>query len=377
MLARFPVGVRRALLPALLLVLTLVAMPGQATKALMGQTATVPANTFQTAPCFTNWWWNTNYLYRRPLTVSTGAAAVGVGYSELVTFNHAALVAAGKSLANGDDVRVVHWNSGACSWTELDRVLGDTAGAWNQAATALWFRLSAAIAANASDGDYYLYYGNPAAAAPPANPKNVFFFWDDFPGAGLGASWAVLRPPAAGWSVGGGRLNINMDPNETFAGNNNTATLFSVAAPAGDFEAQVQQIGRPTLNGQTGSLFDYQNDDNYVGDAHLSTGAESIGYGWEVGGALNGVTVGVNSDPTYLRTRKLGTSYTGWYSTNGGATFTQVGGAVLVNLSPIRVGVSAFSFTNNVGSMSFDNVRIRNLVNPEPTTAVGAEQLKP
>jgi hypothetical protein len=295
-----------------------------------------------------------------------------------VTFNHAALVAAGKSLASGDDVRVVRWNNGACNWTELDRVLGDTAGAWNQAATSLWFRLSSAIAANRSDGSYFLYYGNPAAAAPPANPRNVFFFWEDFSGAGLGASWAVLRPPAAGWSVAGGRLNINMDPNKDFWANTNTAPLFSVAAPAAGFEAQVQQIGKPTLVGERGGILDYQNDDNYAADYHANlAGAESIERVREAAGAPARVTVGVASDPTYLRTRKLGNAYTVWYSTNGGANFIQVGAAFNINLAPIRVGVSAFSNTANVMSMSFDNVRIRNLVNPEPTTAVGAEQLKP
>jgi len=119
--------------------------------------------------------WSADYDYREQITVQA-QDAVTSGYAVPVTFDHAALVAAGKSLASGDDVRVRYWNGSAM--VELDRVL-DPPSAWNTATTTLWFPLQAAIAASATDANYYLYYGNLSDANPPAYGPNVFLDYQD------------------------------------------------------------------------------------------------------------------------------------------------------------------------------------------------------
>ena len=58
--------------------------------------ASVSNNAFTTASCFPTWW-DASYLYRRQLTVTTGAAGVDGGYSVMVTLNHASLVGDSKS----------------------------------------------------------------------------------------------------------------------------------------------------------------------------------------------------------------------------------------------------------------------------------------
>lgn len=118
----------------------------------------------------------------RPITVSAGAAAVPGDYSVSVVIDHAALVAAGKSLASGNDLRIARWNG--TTWTELDRVI-DPGSSWNTATTRIWFRSSAPIAAQGQDESYSLHYGNPAAGSPPASADNVFLFHDDFESATL------------------------------------------------------------------------------------------------------------------------------------------------------------------------------------------------
>jgi hypothetical protein len=128
----------------------------------------------------------------RPITVTAGTAAVPADYSVSVVFDHAALVAAGKSLASGNDVRIGRWNG--TTWTELDRVL-DPGSTWNATTTRVWFRAGAPIAAQGQEEAYHLHYGNPAAGNPPANADNVFLFHDDFESGTLGkwsqnvASW--------------------------------------------------------------------------------------------------------------------------------------------------------------------------------------------
>lgn len=119
--------------------------------------------------------WSANYDYREQISVQA-VNAVLAGYAVALTFNHAALVAAGKSLASGDDVRVRYWTGSA--FVELDRVL-DPTSAWNTAATRIWFRLQAGIAAAGTDANYYLHYGNLADANPPAYGPNVFLDYQD------------------------------------------------------------------------------------------------------------------------------------------------------------------------------------------------------
>ena len=77
-----------------------------------------------------------------------GASSVATGYSVSVTFDHASMVAAGKSRADGGDVRVRYWNG--ASWVHLDRVL-DEGSAWNTATTRIWFKTQAAISAATTD----------------------------------------------------------------------------------------------------------------------------------------------------------------------------------------------------------------------------------
>lgn len=119
--------------------------------------------------------WSANWDYRAQVTVQA-QDAVASGYAVSFAFNHASLVAAGKSLASGDDVRVRYWNGS--SMVELDRIL-DPASSWNTATTTVWFRLQAPVGAGTSDRNYYLYYGNLADANPPAYGPNVFLDYQD------------------------------------------------------------------------------------------------------------------------------------------------------------------------------------------------------
>jgi hypothetical protein len=114
-----------------------------------------------------NHWWNAQYLKRHSLTVSnTSGASAAAGYSVSLTFNHAALVAAADSRADGNDIRVIYWNGAA--FVELDRVLAPTSN-WNQAATTIVFPLAAALGAGATSPAYAVYFDNAAAGPAPAS----------------------------------------------------------------------------------------------------------------------------------------------------------------------------------------------------------------
>lgn len=329
-------------------------------------------------PCLPAWW-NNAYSHRVPLSVTTGSNSVGTDYSVAATLDHASWVAAGNALASGDDVRVVALNSSTCAWTELDRVVADSS-AWNTSSTRVWFRLTATITANSSSSQaFFVYYGNPAAGAPPANHGNVFLAYDRFPGTSLGAAWQVLRPPTT-WSVGGDALNITMGTNQDFWGGGGNAPLFSVAAPTGSFEVQVRQSGALTAGGQTAGVLAYTDDDNYVANYHewFTGGGKGTEFVRETAGSpvsQTNTSGAATADPMWLRLGKVGSTYTASYSTNGGASYSTQG-TYSYSLGLNRVGLSAFSYSSNSTSVSFTNFRIRRLVNNEPTVTVGAPTAK-
>jgi len=148
-------------------------------------------------------YWNSSYQYRRQLNVPvTGASALQTQYALSVSFDHAAEVTAGRSLASGNDVRVVLWNGSA--WVELDRVL-DPQSAWNSSTTRLWFRTTASLPGNATDTNYYLYFGNAAALTPPQDTAQIFSLYDAFSSTTLSGSWTATGSV----SIASGVLTMN------------------------------------------------------------------------------------------------------------------------------------------------------------------------
>ena len=125
-------------------------------------------------------WFNESWDYRRKISLTTGSSAIPVNYSVSLEFNHSNLVSAGKSQADGDDIRVIYWNGSDLN--EIDRTI-DSNSTWNSDATKIWFATQAAISASSSDCNYYLYYGNPTANSGPDSGSKTFLFYDGF---GLG-----------------------------------------------------------------------------------------------------------------------------------------------------------------------------------------------
>jgi hypothetical protein len=132
--------------------------------------------------------------YKRAIIMTAGDA-VGAGYSVRFPLDTKSLVAAGKALASLADLRVVD-----SAGTARDRVVD----APNTTGSTVWFSLSKAIAAGASD-TYWLEYGHPDAGAPPASGANVFAFYDDFSTAQIASHWIVEGTP----TVAGGTLTLH------------------------------------------------------------------------------------------------------------------------------------------------------------------------
>jgi hypothetical protein len=124
-------------------------------------------------------WWNSNYFYRKKISIANNNVTVSIPAKFTIDFtiDTQQMVTDGKLQADGDDFRIVWWNSSSSSWLELDRL--NTTN-FNTVSTTIKFRTQTSIAGGSSDDNYYIYYGYSGATNQLSNGSNVYFFEDLF-----------------------------------------------------------------------------------------------------------------------------------------------------------------------------------------------------
>jgi cellulose synthase/poly-beta-1,6-N-acetylglucosamine synthase-like glycosyltransferase/CheY-like chemotaxis protein len=294
-------------------------------------------------------WWDTDYKYRQQITVTAGSANVPTNYAVRIEFNHAALTTT-KSQADGDDIRIVYWNGSG--WTELDRRLDDQSS-WDTTTTQVWFQTQAAINATQSDNNYYMYYGNSGASSPPASWSNIFLFYDDFNDGSLDSSrWSCTRGTC---TESGGTLTINAN-SSVFADSS-----YAIGVNT-RWEARIQ------LSNADADYYNYwgasdQNDFNGNYIIYWTNGSQHIA---ENNGSSSNISP---STPTsyhnyiFDREETSNVRYTQDSSQLANITTSVPSGNLRV-----FAWIDAASRTE-----TWDWVRVRNYVNPEPTTSMGSE----
>lgn len=167
-------------------------------------------------------WWNANYRYRVPLTITAGPAGATAGQTVVLTSPTSLYVNLGLMQTDRDDLRIIYWDGNTN--TELDRDYVSV--------TDLRFKLQSPITPGASTGAYFMYLGNASATNPPANRANVYEYFQDFSTDVFGAgTWTSSSNPAVcttAFSVSGGRLQKGTySPGDCFAWDN--TSTFSAA----------------------------------------------------------------------------------------------------------------------------------------------------
>lgn len=118
-----------------------------------------------TASCGEATWWDFDWRNRLHLEINnTGSDTLTTGTTVTASLAHAAEVTAGRSLASGDDVRLVYVDDTGNA-VELARdVEGD---GWNTDGALVTFALQNDIATQTAAGNYWLYWNNAGAQSPP------------------------------------------------------------------------------------------------------------------------------------------------------------------------------------------------------------------
>ncbi len=299
-------------------------------------------------------------------------AYLPAGYSVNVSFDHKSRVDAGKSLADGLDVRVVYDNGATA--TEIDRV-NETAFNTASPQTQLWFALQAPISPAASDANYWLYYGKTTAINPPQNGSRVYAFYDDFSGSSLDPKWTI-DSGSAGLSVASGMLSLS----KTTATGAGAWAKFN----ANGWPYLVEKKSRVTQASGNG-----MRDRFYVTNQQASVGGESsisfygpyyFDYGLFQGGSSINPFWGTLQSPT----ESLSTWYTGkFYGNATDLRWDEPSSPAASNsrkenalaLDTISLALTSWA-TPATYAVDYDYVKVRDYIPSEPTGAVGTEELQ-
>jgi hypothetical protein len=324
-------------------------------------------------------WWNPSYQYRKLVTITNNAgSSVSAGYSALVTLDTASLVSAGKMLASGSDLRIVHWNG--FSWVELDRDVINK----NSGATQVWFKTQASIGASpSSDNDYYLYYGNPLAGNPPANKSNVYLWFDDFnrlDEPDVTAEPAYTKTNGGIWSIENGSLkNVggNGDPNKlivnTLGSLNADVDIFikmNVAQWAGDGDAARMGLSSCMDSSGAGYCALFHNDRNSLDLLNdLRSWGTHTAYSWSTSAwyymRFRVINPGLNDGK--VKVWPVGMSEPSSWTVDG-----IFGGGSTRGQGWVGIAGSGQGDTTN-----FNDLCIRYIVDPEPSVLAGQEETPP
>jgi hypothetical protein len=124
-------------------------------------------------------WWNPDYAYRQRLEIVNNNLTTSIPPMFTLGFNMdtQTLVTAGKLRPDGNDFRIVWWNSSSSSWLPIDRL---NVTNFNSSSTTVRFAAQKTIPRGATDSDYFVYYGNSNAQAAPSDGAGVYLFEDQF-----------------------------------------------------------------------------------------------------------------------------------------------------------------------------------------------------
>jgi hypothetical protein len=320
--------------------------------------------------------------WRAPITITTTTASLPADYTVRVDINHLSLVTLAKSVASGDDVRILRWDGS--TWTEVDRV-ADPSTPWNSAVTRTFFRLQAAQNASTTSSSFWVYYGPAIQGMPKDDGKQAFLRWDSFDGSALGSEWTLAQIGAATASatVSGGRVRLQCNGDDAWGNADNIAFLYQPLS--GNFVIDTYVVARGgTLDGwaKMGGVMLRQSTAAGSRNRLMSPVNGSVARTNSYRLTDEGVTVedaiaGANPIPEWERLTRAANQSRAWYSLDG-LTFVEDGTVITFGTAltdPVLVGIPLAPMnTGNQGWVEVDWFRARRSVAQAPTVTLGIEE---
>ena len=168
---------------------------------------------------------------------------------------------------------------------------------------------------------------------------------EEFNSGSLNPAWTWVREDNTKWSLTAnpGNMRITCQTGE-LAQTDNTAKNPLLRIPsAGDWSIRTKVTFNPSVGNQQAGLLVYQDDHNYLKLVRCYNGANRVHYAKETGGTYTMVNETAQAATTvYLKIAKSGTTYTGYYNTDGSENWIQVG-STSVSLNNVKCGLACFA----------------------------------
>ncbi len=297
-------------------------------------------------------WYDTNWAYRTPITVSENSGTDLSDYSVELTLDTASMISAGTLNSDGSDLRFTDSSGNLVGhWVE---------SSMNSSSTVIWVRVPSITAS--STATIYAYHGY-SSASDVSDKSEAMLWWDDFDSSLSGySSQGLTGDGNEAWSTTGG-----------FAYNTNNiysraSLVVSSISLSDDYLVETKArtsdndgLGLAAQVNSSGSQF--YTAQSWAGSSGRSGICRNTAEGNCV--ASGNFTISTGSTHTYKLTSNSGTLRMYLDGTQK-ASYT--------DSSPLSAGrLGLFSSLNNPAGY-FDYLLIRRYVSPEPTASVGTAE---
>lgn len=311
-----------------------------------------------------------SFYYTREISITEMSGDYLLDYQVLVDIDTAQLISSSKMRSDGSDIRFKDSDgrTDLSYWIE---------GGLDTSSTRIWVKVP--FIPGSSTKRIYLHYGN-TSAGPVSDLKETFWLGDDFEDGVLDAAlWRWVRESPDGWDEGvstPGWLMMKALDGAIWWWPDGSVLRTRTDFRGENYDAVVQVRISPTEDFHRASLLVYSDDRNHLRVSRGHDGDQRAEFALR-----NEESREINSTLTtatdlLLKVTKVGTTYTGYTSTDNGRTWDRLHEFRNVSLDSNYIALMS-TRDHNVGAplinTYYDNLRVRRLVLPEPVVHVGEE----
>ncbi|MCG8684546.1 MAG: DUF2341 domain-containing protein, partial [Desulfobacterales bacterium] len=280
-------------------------------------------------------WFNTDWLYRKELEISGTSSALS-SFQVLLETNLTQEYTNGKIKSDCSDIRFAgilrneldFWQESCSTSGQLSR---------------FWIEIPSIPAS--TNTTIFMYYGNPTATSTSSG-DDTFLVFDDFEDGIISPEWTSYNiEDGLGFTQeSSGLLNVTGQGSDIW-GANDDQRLVSQSL-SGDFVLE-GILDSVTWTSNPWAKASIIIKDSAVQDTNYAMIGETLGNGIAFQYNYNGNSNGASyTNPIDFRLIKSGSTVSGYYSSNGGSTWSQQGSAQDISTTdPVEVGMSSTSHT--------------------------------
>ncbi len=328
-------------------------------------------------------WADTGNLYRQEINIS-GATLDLTELTHNFSINSGNVGANFNFSSDRNSLRFYYYNASSGNST----LISHYANSWNAGSSTAEIIIKVPFLNSTQNASIWMYYRN-STKSSIEDYCSVFIYCDLFDDASIDSRLTTTdQDTVAGtaFSEGSGVLSITAGGADTWTGSDQYGSVF-VNDISGDVEVELAVMSITNTNSWTKAGIMFKNDMTAAGS---STGyvfniwRPTSGYSWQRdndnNGYLDASTSGSTTTvPDYLRTVKSGTSFSAYWKSTPGASWTLTGtNTISSTLTTQDIGISLTSHAGStLATATYDNLTVKRYTTDAFSETFGSEEKLP